>query len=84
MGGAECRVLGAGVSHPLAKFATSWRDPNPDGAKHAARRFWQEHGGVAFTAEQLREMCGLDRQFLEAAAVKFYGRRAGVQREDGA
>lgn len=64
------------MSHHLAKFAHAWRDPDPDGPAKAARTFWQDHGGVAFTAEQLKAMGGLDRQFLEAAAVKFYGRRA--------
>lgn len=65
------------MSHPLGKFAHLSRDPDPDGAEKAARQFWQGHGGIAFTADQLRGMPGLDRQFLEAIAAKHYGRRAG-------
>ena len=60
---------------PLAKFSKSMNDPDQHGATHAARELWHAHGGVAFTAEQLKTMGGLDRQFLEAAATKHYGRR---------
>lgn len=65
------------MAHPLGKFAHLSRDPDPDGPVKAARDLWTNHGGVAFTAEQLRSMPGLDRQFLEAIASKHYGRRAG-------
>jgi hypothetical protein len=64
------------MTHPIARLMGPTGEPDPQGARRAARLFWQAHGGVAFTAEQLREMGGLDRQFLEAAAAKHYGKRS--------
>lgn len=64
------------MAHPLGKFAHLSRDPNPQGATSAAREFWRAHGGVAFTADQIRAMGGMDRQLLEAMAAKHYGKRS--------
>lgn len=65
------------MTHPLGKFAHLSHDPDPKGATNAAREFWQAHGGVAFTAAQLKAMGGLDRQLLEACATRHYGKRKG-------
>lgn len=61
--------------NPIARMMAPTGDPDPNGAKRAASDLWHKHGGVAFTAQQLREMGGLDRQFLEAIASKHYGRK---------
>ena len=62
--------------NPIARMMAPSGEPDPQGAEKAARQFWLDHGGVAFTAAQLREMGGLDRQFLEAIAHKHYGKKA--------
>jgi ABC-type cobalamin/Fe3+-siderophores transport system ATPase subunit len=59
----------------LTAFAASMRDPDPRGAHKAAREAWREFGIVVLMPEQIREMSGLERQLVEAAAVKLYGKR---------
>ncbi len=59
----------------LTAFAASMRDPDPKGARNAAKQAWQEHGIVVLMPEQLRAMGGLERQLVEALAVKQYGQR---------
>ena len=61
--------------NPIARMMAPSGEPDPQGAEKAARQFWLDHGGVAFTAAQLRSMGGLDLQFLELAAAKHYGKR---------
>lgn len=63
------------MNHPLSKFAHLARDPDPNGPNKAAKEFWHRHGGVAFTADQLRQMEGLTRQLIEAVAANLYGKR---------
>lgn len=59
----------------LTRFAPLMREADPSGAERACAELWHREGGVAFTADQLKRMGGLDRQFLEAAAAKHYGKR---------
>lgn len=56
----------------LTKFAASMRDPDPDGARKAARQAWHEHGiCVVFSGDCEK----LDQMFIEAIANRLYGPR---------
>lgn len=57
----------------LTPFAASMRDPDPDGARRAAKRAWLDHGIVVIMPGDCQ---GLDRQFIEAVANRLHGRRA--------
>jgi hypothetical protein len=59
----------------LTPFASSMADPDPAGARNYAGTLWRQHGIIALFPDQLRDMGGLERQLLEAVAVKHYGKR---------
>lgn len=57
---------------PLTRFAHLMRDPDPDGARKAARQLWHEKGICVVFPE---DCYGLDRQFVEAIGNRIHGRR---------
>jgi hypothetical protein len=57
----------------LTKFAAAMRDPDPEGAKRAARQLWHERGIVVIFEDD--EIPGLARMTVEAVAIAKYGRR---------
>ena len=56
----------------LTPFAASMRDPDPDGARRAARQAWLDHGIVVIMPG---DCTGLDREFVAAVANRIYGKR---------
>lgn len=56
----------------LSRFAASMRDPDPDGARKAARQLWHERGIAVVFPDDCH---GLDWQFIEAVANRVHGRR---------
>lgn len=56
----------------LTAFAPSMRDPDPQGARIAARELWKRHGIVVIMPG---DCTGLDRDLVEAVANRLHGRR---------
>jgi len=48
------------------------RDPDPQGARIAARELWKRHGIVVIMPG---DCTGLDRDLVEAVANRLHGRR---------
>lgn len=56
----------------LTKYAASMRDPDPDGARAAARQLWLERGIATVFPGDCEK---LDWMFVEAIANRLYGMR---------
>lgn len=56
----------------LTRFAASMRDPDPDGARNAARTAWIDHGILVVMPGQLH---GLGREFVTALGNRLWGNR---------
>lgn len=57
---------------PLAAFAPSMRDPDPDGPRKAADEAWQSHGILVVLPGETH---GLDRDFVTALGNRLRGKR---------
>lgn len=56
----------------LTPYAASMREPDPDGARRAAHQAWHNHGIAVIMPG---DCIGLDREFIQAVAVRLYGQR---------
>jgi hypothetical protein len=56
----------------LTPFAASMRDPDPEGARRAARALWRDHGIIVIMPGDCQK---LDAMFVEAIANRLYGDR---------
>ena len=65
-------MSGSGYGTPLAQFAKSMNDADPDGARRAASQLWHQMGIAVFFPGDCN---GLDRSFIEVSATRKYGKR---------
>ena len=59
----------------LTPYAASMADPDPKGAKKAARQLWQGMGVVTLFPDQLAALSWGDRNMIEVIATQHYGKR---------
>jgi len=60
------------MNSPLARYASSWNEPNPHAARAAAREAWITHGIVLINPAWLGEW---DRAQAVILAEKLFGER---------
>lgn len=59
----------------LTKYARTFREIDPDGARKASVAAWHKLGAVMVPVEILKDLPWEDRAFLESLAAKLYGKR---------
>lgn len=64
------------MSGSLTRFAPLMREPDPNGAHRLAKRQYHETGAITFLPDQLAQMPWQDKEFLNALASKYYGKRS--------
>lgn len=65
-------MSGSRYPSPLAPYVATMRDPDPEGARKAARELWHKFGIAVVHPDDCH---GLDRQFIEAIANRVHGKR---------
>lgn len=61
----------------LTKYAPTFREIDPDGARKASIAAWHKLGAVMVPVEILKDLPWEDRAFLEKLAARLYGKREG-------
>lgn len=61
----------------LTKYAPTFRDIDPDGARKASAEAWHRHGAVSIPVDVLKSLPWQDQELLRKIAAKLYGKREG-------
>lgn len=61
----------------LTRYAPTFRDIDPDGARKASAAAWHRYGTVSVPADVLKTLPWQDQDLLRKIAAKLYGKREG-------